>query len=313
MPSFPPVAVRIARAVAVGLLFACSEPTTSVRRFAVLDDIGQGDWQTVTVGVEHTCGIKTGGAAFCWGNNQYGQLAVARLDTTCGSEKSTYRCSLKPQAVQPSAKFSMISAGSRHTCAITVVREAFCWGSNETGQVGDFAFTGPTLTKVPGSLGWTQISAGATHTCAVRTDGALFCWGANDRGQLGNGGFAGNTGLSRVPFTAPVAYVSAGQQHTCARTTVGAVFCWGAVWTRPGLDRRTRSLINLGMLTALGRMHEFRAHVRGAVNNGCTTEEIRETLLQATVYCGAPAGLESFREAQAVLDELAAERDGAPA
>ena len=90
-------------------------------------------------------------------------------------------------------------------------------------------------------------------------------------------------------------------------------YCWGAVWTRPGLDRRTRSLINLGMLTALGRMHEFRAHVRGAVNNGCTTEEIRETLLQATVYCGAPAGLESFREAQVVLDELAVERDGAPA
>ena len=90
-------------------------------------------------------------------------------------------------------------------------------------------------------------------------------------------------------------------------------YCWGAVWNRPGLDRRTRSLLNLAMLTALGRMHEFRAHVRGAVNNGCTTEEIRETLLQATVYCGAPAGLESFREAQSVLDELAAERDGAPA
>jgi 4-carboxymuconolactone decarboxylase len=87
-------------------------------------------------------------------------------------------------------------------------------------------------------------------------------------------------------------------------------YCWGDVWTRPGLDRRTRSLINLAMLTALNRMHEFRVHVRGAVNNGCTVDEIRETLLQAIVYCGAPAGLESFREAQAVLDELAAERDG---
>jgi 4-carboxymuconolactone decarboxylase len=85
-------------------------------------------------------------------------------------------------------------------------------------------------------------------------------------------------------------------------------YCWGEVWTRPGLDRRTRSLINLGMLTALNRMHEFRVHVRGAVNNGCTVEEIRETLLQAIVYCGAPAGLESFREAQAVLDEIAAAR-----
>jgi 4-carboxymuconolactone decarboxylase len=90
-------------------------------------------------------------------------------------------------------------------------------------------------------------------------------------------------------------------------------FCWGDVWTRPGLDRRTRSLINLAMLTALNRMHEFRVHVRGAVNNGCTVEEIRETLLQAIVYCGAPAGLESFRQAQDVLDEIAAERDGAPA
>ena len=85
-------------------------------------------------------------------------------------------------------------------------------------------------------------------------------------------------------------------------------FCWGDVWTRPGLDRRTRSLINLAMLTALGRMHEFRVHVRGAINNGCTLEEIRETLLQTIVYCGAPAGLESFREAQAVLDEMAAAR-----
>jgi 4-carboxymuconolactone decarboxylase len=85
-------------------------------------------------------------------------------------------------------------------------------------------------------------------------------------------------------------------------------FCWGDVWTRPGLDRRTRSLINLAMLTALNHMHEFRVHVRGAINNGCTVEEIRETLLQTIVYCGAPAGLQSFREAQAVLDELGAAR-----
>jgi 4-carboxymuconolactone decarboxylase len=95
-------------------------------------------------------------------------------------------------------------------------------------------------------------------------------------------------------------------EFTAAAQEFVTEYCWGEVWTRPGLDRRTRSLINLAMLTALNRMHEFRVHVRGAVNNGCTVEEIRETLLQALVYCGAPAGLESFREAQAVLDELAA-------
>jgi 4-carboxymuconolactone decarboxylase len=95
-------------------------------------------------------------------------------------------------------------------------------------------------------------------------------------------------------------------EFTAASQELVTEFCWGDVWSRPGLDRRTRSLINLAMLTVLNRMHEFRVHVRGAINNGATVEEIRETLLQAMVYCGAPAGLESFREAQAVLDEMAA-------
>lgn len=84
-------------------------------------------------------------------------------------------------------------------------------------------------------------------------------------------------------------------------------FCWGAVWNRPGLERKTRSLINLAMLTALNRSTELGAHVRGAVNNGATKEEIQEVLLQAAVYCGMPAGLESFRVAEKVLDDLADE------
>ena len=83
-------------------------------------------------------------------------------------------------------------------------------------------------------------------------------------------------------------------------------YCWGAVWARDALDRRTRSLLNLAMLTALNRSHELAVHVRGAMTNGCTIEEIRETLLQAAVYCGMPAGLESFRVAERVIGELAA-------
>jgi 4-carboxymuconolactone decarboxylase len=80
-------------------------------------------------------------------------------------------------------------------------------------------------------------------------------------------------------------------------------YCWGGVWSRPGLDRRTRSLLNLGMLTALNRSHELAGHVRGALNNGCTEAEIQETLLQAAVYCGMPAGMEAFRVADRVLEE----------
>jgi 4-carboxymuconolactone decarboxylase len=79
--------------------------------------------------------------------------------------------------------------------------------------------------------------------------------------------------------------------------------CWGLIWARPGLDRRTRSLVNLAILTSQNRMHEFSVHVRGAVRNGCTVEEIKEVLLQTAAYCGAPAALESFRVAEAVLNE----------
>jgi len=82
-------------------------------------------------------------------------------------------------------------------------------------------------------------------------------------------------------------------------------YCWGAVWTRPGLDRRTRSMINLGMLTALNRSTEFATHVRAALTNGVTAQEIREVLLQATVYAGVPAGIEAFRIAGPILEEHA--------
>ncbi|WP_075219514.1 4-carboxymuconolactone decarboxylase [Acuticoccus yangtzensis] len=77
---------------------------------------------------------------------------------------------------------------------------------------------------------------------------------------------------------------------------------WGEIWNRPGLDRRSRSLINLAMLTALNRPHELKAHVRGALTNGVTKAEITEVLLQASVYCGLPAGIDAFRTAREVLD-----------
>ena len=83
-------------------------------------------------------------------------------------------------------------------------------------------------------------------------------------------------------------------------------YCWGAIWTREGLDDRTRSLVNLAMLTALNRGHELSVHVRGAVANGVTEQEIQEVLMQTAIYCGVPAALESFRIAEATLAELRA-------
>ncbi len=81
-------------------------------------------------------------------------------------------------------------------------------------------------------------------------------------------------------------------------------YCWDQVWNRPGLDRRTRSMLNLAMLTALNRPHELKLHVRGAINNGVSKDEIREVFLQAAVYCGVPAAIDSFRNAREVFKEL---------
>ena len=81
-------------------------------------------------------------------------------------------------------------------------------------------------------------------------------------------------------------------------------YCWGVIWTDETLERKTRSLLNLAMLTALNRGHELGVHVRGAVNNGASVAEIQAVLMQAAVYVGAPAALESFRIAEKVLKEL---------
>lgn len=79
---------------------------------------------------------------------------------------------------------------------------------------------------------------------------------------------------------------------------------WGASWARPGLDRRTRSMLTLAMLAALNRPHEMETHLRGAIRNGVTKDEIKEVFLQAAVYCGAPAGVDGFRTARKVFEEL---------
>ncbi|KIW98538.1 uncharacterized protein Z519_00199 [Cladophialophora bantiana CBS 173.52] len=82
-------------------------------------------------------------------------------------------------------------------------------------------------------------------------------------------------------------------------------FCWGYAWTRPGLSRRDRSLLNIGMLMALNRAPELAVHVRGARNNGLSEEEIREAIIHATTYCGVPAGVDAMKTAEKVLNEMA--------
>lgn len=81
-------------------------------------------------------------------------------------------------------------------------------------------------------------------------------------------------------------------------------WCWDEIWNRSGLDRRSRSILNLGMIAALNRPHEFKLHVRGAINNGLTKDELKEVFLQVGAYCGVPAALDCFRIAKEVFKEM---------
>lgn len=117
--------------------------------------------------------------------------------------------------------------------------------------------------------------------------------GLATRRQVMGDAFVDRALASATPFTQPI------QDHI-------ARAAWGDVWQREGLDRRTRSLVTVAMLTALGKQHELKGHVRGALNNGATVQEIQEVLLHAAIYCGIPTSVDAFRTAADVIDPPAA-------
>ncbi|MEA3394306.1 MAG: carboxymuconolactone decarboxylase family protein [Pseudomonadota bacterium] len=113
--------------------------------------------------------------------------------------------------------------------------------------------------------------------------------GLATRKQVMGEDFVANAFANATEFTLPM-------QHYITRNA------WGDVWQREGLDRKTRSLITVAMLTALGKQHELKGHVRGALNNGATVTEIQEVLLHASIYCGVPTAVDAFRSAAEVID-----------
>jgi alpha-tubulin suppressor-like RCC1 family protein len=125
--------------------------------------------------------------------------------------------------------FAQVSAGGGHTCAVTALGTAYCWGANHSGQLGDGS-TVERVTPVPvaGSLGFASVAAGFSHTCGVTSGGAAYCWGENEDGQLGDG--TTDDRSSPVPVAGGVSFaaVSTGFAHTCGVTAAGAAYCWGA-------------------------------------------------------------------------------------
>ncbi len=120
-------------------------------------------------------------------------------------------------------------------------------------------------------------------------DDPAFQHGLKKRRQVMGDDFVDRAFASATPFTEPM-------QHAITRNA------WCDVWQRPGLDLKTRSLVTVAMLTALGRQHELKGHVRGALRNGATVAELQEVLLHASIYCGVPCAVEAFRSAAEVVD-----------
>ena len=203
---------------------------------------------SISAGFRHTCALNSVGVAFCWGNNDFGQLGVGAFGGLADS----------PVAVATALRFQSISAGGDHTCGVTTGGAAFCWGSNVAGQLGrgTIGDSSPVPVAVTGGLSFARISASSGsslinpeseaglpfkvargHTCGLTTGGAIYCWGDNGDLQLGRGPVSGSSSPSGVPvqvlgggLPGGVTFVSVttGVRQGCGVGSDGAAYCWGA-------------------------------------------------------------------------------------
>jgi alpha-tubulin suppressor-like RCC1 family protein len=175
-------------------------------------------FRQVSAGLEHACGITTDDRAYCWGNNNKGQLGTG-----------TTNRSGTPVPVAGGLRFRQITTGFQHTCAIKPNNVAFCWGENSGGQLGDGTTTRHlTPTRVAGGHLFTLIDAGNYHTCALDTGAHVWCWGPNFDGQVGDGTTTDRLRPVLIRGDRTWQHVGAGATHTCAVTTTKAAYCWGA-------------------------------------------------------------------------------------
>lgn len=221
-------------------------------------------WKSISAGGYHTCGIAFNDAAFCWGDNGYGQLGNG------GTSRS-----LLPVNVAGGLTFAQVSAGLFHTCGIALPnRDVYCWGRNSKRQLGSGSGNQQSFSlspvRVVNSLQATSISTDGEHTCVVTGASEVWCWGSNENNGLGtgNGGdlFQYDGTPKREAARLQFSQVSAGTTHTCAQTLGGQGYCWGTNRYAESTGAFTNSQLSLA--TGLGPRQWYQVSAGESISCG---------------------------------------------
>jgi len=186
--------------------------------------VGDLRWQTISAGGAHTCGVTIDHQAYCWGDEFRGALGNGQL---------LFGGTPRPVAVLGNLSWVAVYAGIGTSCGITIEGDAYCWGVNDYGMLGDGQppVAGPDSaapSRVVGNHRFTSLAVGTNHVCGLTQDAQVYCWGWNGHGQLGNGTTVATSLPTLVNGDLRWAAISLGNQHSCGQTTDGAVYCWGS-------------------------------------------------------------------------------------
>lgn len=237
-------------------------------------------YRSISAAQNHTCALSLAGRAYCWGWNQFGELGTGTGPDTA----------LAPTAVATTLRFTDLVVGRHHSCGLTLAGDAWCWGRNSSGELGDGSVQDqPMPVKVSGGIRFAELSLGTDHSCGTANDGTGYCWGRNLRGPLGDGTTASRS--TPVPVSGGYLWASlrAGSQHTCGRTVTDQVLCWGLNWDgQVGLETATRrtptpvaggaqySMVSVGTdhacAVTVGQVgHCWGENLAGQIGDGTTT------------------------------------------
>ncbi len=216
--------------------------------------------ESLSVHLFHGCAVTTGGALYCWGRNNQGQLGI-------GNRTNSFLPTLVPGM---GAGVESVSTGRYHTCAVMTSGALYCWGDNVRGQIGDGTQSDRLSPVLISASGIESVSAGYRHTCAVTDSGALDCWGENLLGEVGDGTVTRRRSPVAVSgMSSGVMSVSAGFRYTCASMDDGGMFCWGdsGTYGRLGDGTSTDSLVPNEIINYTGDVSQI---ATGLLTNGQT-------------------------------------------